>query len=660
MLRSFLSCSLFFVYVCGALAQSSRPHFERELSLAATDSQKLVLYRQVYDYYSGVASDSAMPYIGQALRTFGRSGYKKGVGAMLLLSSNLYNEKGLLVNAREYGVRALKIYTETGDEQGQAKAHTTIGNANAYLGNYADAVPHFFEALKIFERIGDTSGIVNTYLELGAANDFEGDHDKALGYYKKALELAKGTAENSNVVYLNNNIGLHYARKGNFVEALKYFEIAERIGRNPLYAKARLSPLINMGKVYDVKGDRVRALKFLYTALGLARELQLKERTSRILMEIGRIESAQRPSDTRALEEGLGIAESIDSKPLKADFLELLAQTADKRGDYRGEVMLMKRARVLRDSLFNIRKAKEIANLQSEYELKQTNRQLAALEQSEQRNEMKKNVIVVIAVVLAVTLFTLIIFYTRSRRLNRELLASEGELKKTLKIKDRLLSIIGHDLKGPIGNIPRLVHFYGSEGNSPEDQAYIMKSIDECATASMNILENLLVWAKQQIKGSSYHPSDFRVGELVQEQLKVLSVAAEGKRINIVNNIPVVAGIHADEHHFRFVMRNLVSNAIKFTHKGGNIVIGAEQKVGDTFVTFSVKDDGVGIEADRLQHIFEPYSESTDGTAQETGTSLGLMLCKEFVLQNGGRIWAESEPGKGTVFFFTMKGSLQV
>ncbi len=653
--RHILFLLIIFITSLPAYAQPSGTNFSNELAIAKTDSQKLTVYRNIYNHYKSAASDSAKPYIEQGLQMFTESGYQHGIGVMLMLLSNIYNEKGLLVVAREKGEQALKIFTELHDEAYIGKSNNAIGNAESYLGNYTEAVKHFLTALKNFEHLQDTADIINTYLELGAANDFNGNHDKALDYYRKALDLSLRTVETSNIVYLYNNIGLYYARKGAFDTALTYFEKAELIARKPQYTKARITPLTNLGKIYNAKGDNKKALEYLYQAMVLARNLDTKEPLCRVLLEIGQIESTNKPPDVSSLREGLEVAKQIDSKRLQSEFLSALADAADRTGNYKEEVTLLKQSRVLRDSIFNINKAKEIANLQSEYELKRTSKQLAALELSEQRNSQKKNVIIIIAVFLALTLLTLVIFYTRSIHLNKQLSVREHDLKKANAVKDRLFSIIGHDLKGPIGNIPALLGIYKNEGNTETEKIHILKTIEESSRASFETLEKLLNWGMQQIKGNIYSPTILDVDAIIKNELRLHSAAAENKNIAIHNNIESTTRIYADENHFKFIMRNLVSNAVKYTNPGGSVEIGTMQQTGAGYITIFVKDNGIGIDKEVQQHIFEPYNESTKGTVNETGTGIGLILCKEFVIQNGGKMWVESTKGQGTTFFFTVK-----
>lgn len=651
--------SLILVIVTNAVAGGapSHPDFNKQLADAGSDSQKVLIYRSIYDYYNSISNDSSRPWIEQGLTEFTEKRYEAGRGFMLLLLSNIYNERGMLVVAREKAQVALSIFAKLKNGQGTGRAHNAIGNSYSYQNNYTEAIRHFLAALKDFEHINDTANLVNTYLELGAANDFNSNHEKALAYYNKALNLSLQATETASIVYLYNNIGLSYARNGEFDTALKYFEKAELISRKPEYIKARIPPLTNMGKIYDAKGDDKKALQYMQQALSITKTFKTREPQCRVLLEIGRIEAKHTPPVISSLEEGLQIAREIGIKRLQAEFLNALAEVADKKGDYKEEVRLLKQTRILVDSIFTVDKAKEIANLQSEYELKRTNTQLAALERSEIRNKQKKNAIIIIAVFLAVTLLTLFIFYTRSRKLNRKLSAREKDLKKANDVKDRLFSIIGHDLKGPVGNIPSLLSIYKSDATPDADKAYILRKMEESSQASLEILEKLLSWGKQQIKGNIFSPVEMDVNETLDNNLRLLTLTAENKNITLINSIPNGMHVFADEDQFKFIVRNLLANAIKYTHPGGIIEITATRLTGEDMVCFAVKDTGVGIDAAKQRHIFEPYNKSTVGTANESGTSIGLTLSREFVIQNGGRIWVESAKGQGAAFYFTIKSN---
>ncbi len=179
----------------------------------------------------------------------------------------------------------------------------------------------------------------------------------------------------------------------------------------------------------------------------------------------------------------------------------------------------------------------------------------------------------------------------------------------------------------------------------------------EHAQASLETLDKLLFWGKSQIKGRGTKAIIFNTTEYLQNNIKLIKSSAEQKQITINNKVSPDIKINGDPAHFDFIFRNLLSNAVKFTHLNGTVEISADKNIVPGFTLFAVKDDGIGIKKEKLSHIFEPFSSSTRGTADERGTSMGLMLCKEFAIENGGEIWVESEEGKGSCFYFSFKSA---
>ena len=161
----------------------------------------------------------------------------------------------------------------------------------------------------------------------------------------------------------------------------------------------------------------------------------------------------------------------------------------------------MEEQRQLEHSTFTIEKAKEIANLESVYELEQSNARIKELKLSEHKNMLKRNVIIAIAVGLAIALIFISVFYRKTKRLNEQLSKREAELEKSNNVKDKLFSIIGHDLRGPVGNIPVMLKIVEDEGTTPTERKYLLDTLMEHAQASLETLDKLLFWGKSQIKG---------------------------------------------------------------------------------------------------------------------------------------------------------------
>lgn len=227
--------------------------------------------------------------------------------------------------------------------------------------------------------------------------------------------------------------------------------------------------------------------------------------------------------------------------------------------------------------------------------------------------------------------------------------------------KDKLFSIISHDLRSPfnvlLGNAQLLIERY--DKLSQHDIQDMTRSIYSGARAVYSLLDNLLMWAQlQQRGGIKWSPELIELRELVDETLAVLVQTANHKEIELNNTIPADFRVQADRHMLQTVIRNLTGNALKFTPRGGRVTLGGHENGVNGqphFVHISVQDTGVGMEkadADKLFRI--DICRSTAGTEKEKGSGLGLIICKEMVEQNGGKIWVKSKPGKGTKVEFTV------
>ena len=169
----------------------------------------------------------------------------------------------------------------------------------------------------------------------------------------------------------------------------------------------------------------------------------------------------------------------------------------------------------------------------------------------------------------------------------------------------------------------------------------------------MDLLLNLLEWSRCQSGRMEFNPEYFEIISLIKDVIKLLNDSAQQKSITIFEKLPHNVPVYADKAMISTILRNLISNAIKFTNLGGKVVISAKQKQNDLIVTIS--DDGIGIKKDAIKKLFHiEESFSTIGTLNEKGTGLGLILCKEFIEKHNGVVWVESEVGKGSVFHFTL------
>lgn len=650
--------ALLFFFFAQVLSFARKPItlYQKEAQNAKADSLRLEIYQDAYDEYKNSDNDSLLKLLRQGLDLFDETGYKKGKASLLLMQSGIYTEQMHLDASEKSATEAMAVFRKLNDETGVARCKLNLGHIEGVRGNYDIAVRYFLEAYKHFEETKDTLSIISVYVKLGVANDFSGNFDKALEYYHKGIALSSAVKMTANTIFLYNNLGTTHARMEQLDTAKKYFEKALEYSSAKGFERASVSPLMNIGIIYREKGEISKAIEYYKRALAKADELDMKEDYAQALYNLGVVEVELNPENTGSFFKSLEIAKEIGDKRLQLDILQGMSDWAISNNKYKELVRFMGEAQSLKDSLFNMEKAKAIANLQAEYELEKTNAQLEELKHTEEQNRQIRNLYLSAAIILGAMLVTLLFYLSRSRRLNKELAHRQQELQDANMVKDRLFSIIGHDLKGPIGSIPVLLDIYRSKDTGEEERKFILDSLEENAKASIDTLDKLLNWGKLQIKGDGIYQIECNATEIVNAKMRLFKATADNKRISLVNNVPADTNVLVDENQFKFILRNLLSNAIKFTNPGGMVEISAARHEGN-MVVFCVKDNGIGIPKEKQAKIFEPTNTSTAGTANESGTSIGLMLCKEFVRQNGGSIWVESEPGQGATFCFSVKAA---
>ena len=231
----------------------------------------------------------------------------------------------------------------------------------------------------------------------------------------------------------------------------------------------------------------------------------------------------------------------------------------------------------------------------------------------------------------------------------------EASLIKLNADKDRFITILAHDLKSPFNSILGFLEVLVKDLREFDIDKIeeLINIVNDSAITTFKLLEAILLWVRANSGKIPYEPEDLNLEPICKDVVRYLKLAAESKNITVNLFSDSEINVYADENMLNTVLRNLVSNSIKFTNSNGHIDIYSEQNESNVKIT--VSDNGVGIKPDTLNKLFDNTEKVTTlGTEQEEGTGLGLFLCKEFIEKHGGKIWATSELGKGTSFQFTL------
>jgi len=226
------------------------------------------------------------------------------------------------------------------------------------------------------------------------------------------------------------------------------------------------------------------------------------------------------------------------------------------------------------------------------------------------------------------------------------------QLEEINGVKDKLFSVISHDLKGPLNSLRGTLSLLKFNVLSPDDLKKVTETISDQLQDTSNLLDHLLQWGRTQIQGINFNPQSINMNEVVEGAISVLRHEFNEKGVELISKLDNECAVIADEVMLSTVVRNLLANALKFTPEGGKVTI--ETQLYDSMIIVNISDSGVGISSAYRDSLFTLAGVTTLGTREEKGTGIGLVLCKEFVERNGGAIWVESEEGRGSKFSFSV------
>lgn len=622
------------------------------LQIAISDSAIIEAYHQLINHYRYSNQDSALFYAQKGLSFAEKKHYVLGQGIMLQAIGQVNERHGLLDLARTEYAQAKSLYSQIGYNKGVASTTNGLGVIAGKTGKYDEATRHFLEALRVFETTKDTSGIIQSYIKLGVVNDHLGNLDAALDYYLKAERLNTASLHSNASLTLLNNIGIIYGKRNDIATALKYFHKGLRQSATSGSTGVHIALLGSLGTAYEKAGKHDSAQYFQEQALFRARENNLPEEEARALVNLASLFAKINPKKSmELLSDALAITERIRQLNLMTEVYESMVNLQKAGGHFREALLLSEKRQQLKDSLFSLQKSKEIANLHAVHELARQENEIRDLAVINERSILQRNVMIGV-VLVALTLIAIGWFLNRKISiLNRQLVRKQIELKKSNTVKDKLFSILGHDLRAPLTRVIGLLNVLSLQHRTP-DESEIIEKLRHQSVNTLDTLDNLLMWGQSQLKGILLNQQVIHARERIRKTIVLASDYAVQKNVTLIDNTPHDLNVYADAAHFDFVIRNLLSNAIKFSHSGGTVVLNAFP-LGNEII-FSIQDSGVGIPKEMQGEIFLSANESIKGTWNEKGTGIGLMLCREYITENGGRIWVESQANKGATFYFSL------
>ncbi len=682
---SFLVFLLFFIFSC-LYAPLQAQHFidslENKLRAYPTqDTQRIFLLTRLSNAYlqHAIKIDSAEIYINQALVLAQKLQNQRAL-------ATAYDSKGVFErnNARyqkaiEYHKKAQEIALAINDLQIFLIINNNLGVAHRRMGDHALALPYHLLSLRIADSLGDNMNITynlnslgNLYLQM---NEFE----KATQHFRRAYKIDQAINNLLGLSINYNNLGLIYRQQQKYDSALYFLKESLKINQKTNNLKGIAICYDDLGTVYNLIGNKAEALEHFKRALRIAHKSKDKIYVARIYMHTGELyaDDKQYKKATYFLEESIKMAKVIRARLVLKESYFTLAKVYEATNDYNKSLEAYKMATIYKDSTMLEESKRQIDYLQTKFAVekreaeKDAQIKLLKKDQILQQDKIFIQRIVGMVLIGALLITALVIIWLihtngQKQRINKQLQTQQvdlmmqkneiqrqkDELDRVNLVKDRLFSIIGHDLRSPFNTIKGFIQVLRAGNLNEEEIKTVTTTIEQQLNNTLTLLNNLLYWSWSQMQGITPHPSEFEINQIFQNNIDLQAENARKKDLTITNQITQKAKVKADSNMIDTVVRNLIANAIKFTYPKGQIVVSCNSEI-DRYV-FCIADNGVGLTPHQLQSLFGMKAHSTIGTAHEKGTGLGLNICKEFLEKNNGSIWVESEPNKGSKFYFTL------
>lgn len=565
--------------------------------------------------------------------------YTKGMGESLLYVGKTYWAQSYYPISLFYYSSALPYLQKLPQHFLLADCYRCLGRNYTDLKKYDEAL---FYLQKAFNAAGNSLQYQqvafmersNTYLMLK-------EYDKSISDIHTSIKICRRTGNDNNIAILYSRLYNIYLEKKQLDSASAYCDTAYLLS-------------------IITKNNRLRTISLMSKA-----NLNYLQ---------GKYESA-----VALAQQSAQLADSIGNIEVFSNASKLLFKIYSKTNDKDKALIYQGKYIQLQDSLNQVYRQNSIQLIEDYFSL---NARLHDIDQVAQKNEFNNTLIKsqkltiyslsIAVLVLFIVAYVLFKFYRQKNQLSNQLRAKHVEAVEQNKLieiqsanlnelnqqKDRLLAIIGHDLKSPLANVSSIVDLFGSGEITVDEAQSLMIAMDPVVKGAELTLSSLVEWAGSQVKGNHVNTTTVDLLAVVSEVNDINQSSLAEKDIRMFVEIPVGTYALADENHVKMILRNLVSNAIKFTGEGGVVTVGAEIQDNSGKVLVRVDDTGEGMSADETSSLFlSQIHFSKPGTKGEKGTGIGLQLCRQLVELNGGKIGVNSIPGKGSSFYFTLLSS---
>ena len=648
------------------------------------DKPYIDLINHLGELYYNLDPDSTFLLGMKSLEASEKVGYMEGVVDAYRNIGAYHNLRGEYEQAMGFFREGLSISEKNQYWKGLANTYHSIGLNYYDRGILDESVNAYLQSLEIKEKHLSKIEQSRTLSNLGLVFLDMKDTDKALTYHQRALAIRKEANDQLGVASSMLNIGDVYKHTGSYDQALENFQSSLAIGKAIDNKRLASASHFNIGEINLAQQNFTDALFHFESGLSLDREINDKAGIAEDYLGIGEAQMnlGKLTAAKNAFQESLEMAMESNLKSVIQRAHLLLSELNEMQRNSTAALYHFKLHKAYQDSIFNQDSEKQIQKLAAEYafekkeaELLQQQRENELMNEARMEQRLRTGVTIILVILLVAFFVALrsIRYQVKARgvvtrqkneleALNKKILQQKNEIEKVAnqlfevnQTKDKLFSIVGHDLKSPINSLKGLMQYVVDEKLSQEEFLLVSAQLRNEVEQVHFTLINLLHWAKSQMKGIVTDTEKVSINKILKENISLYKPVSEAKDIAIIDQLSPQTECLADREQCNLIVRNLLNNALKFTNRGGQVQI-SSNKINDSFWEIAIQDDGIGMDNNTLSRLFTPVLKEKHryGTAGEKGTGLGLQLTKDFIHKNGGEIHVESEPGKGSKFTFTL------
>ncbi len=669
-MKKFLYISLlqivFFAFPIAVVAQNK---IDSLLKVADTCriEQKPLIISLIADeyYYSGNYEKSLIYYLKSAEQAL-----KSGDTSYTYVISSygnagfLYIEMAKYDKAIEYQNKALKYAKINNNLLEIANAYSSLGNAYIKLADFEKAAYYLVHALAVDLEAGNQSALSLDYNALGKLYQQWQKYDIALEYFHKALKIDEKGNLLEKMAIRYNSIGLVYQNIEKYDSALiflkKALKIDEKLG-NQKRIGIRLS---NIGSVYAQINKFDEAERLFKDAIAIFKELQISYSLCLTYNELSELylRKKEYALSEQYAQLSLKIARNIQLNTTVKENYKRLSSIYKIKENYKQAFKYYQLFAGMKDSIFNEKSMNAINRLEVKYQTEKKETEIELLSKQNkisklelEKNEAKRHFLFIYLIMTMILIVVVLIIMLVIKKSNIKLEHKNQELNLLNATKDKFFSIISHDLKNPMSAFRNIANSLDENIDNLEkgELKYFTGQLKQSSEIVFEMLNNLLLWAKSQLGGVQPQVQTFNLKLVVDRIIKNNKPIADSKNIRLTNNINPNEELKSDKNILTTILRNLITNGIKFTDSGGEVSISSEKNNG--YYKLKVSDTGIGISNEDLKKLFRiEVNTKTIGKSDEKGSGLGLILCNELVNEINGKLYVESTLNQGSIFIIDL------